>query len=646
MRTLDDLHVEKSGAEGNRRTAFDPSILNHENAELAQDPDSVLWTQIPGAISDEDFCGSWLALQCEMITGVQSALVLFGPPDHGPYQSVAVWPNAPGSAKHLAATGEQSLRERSPLLIERRARRDSEAPPSPEWHEVAYPIQIAGRLYGVVVLEVTPRPIPQLEAVLQQLTWGAAWLEVLLYRRKTVENVTSNERLQAVVDVLATTVEREGLTEAATAFTSDLAVRFVCERVSLGFVRGDRMHLETLSHSSRFGKKTNLTRAIEAAMDEAFDQEAIIVHPSPSNSPFQITRCHQDLARQHGVGAICSVPLGRAGEIYGVLTFERLADNPFDTSTIELFEAIAALAGPILELKLRDDRALATRAMARARTQFMNLIGPNHVAPKVAGVGLAAATFLFAFATVEYQVPAKTVIEAHTQRAAVAPFNGYIAESRARAGDLVQAGQILSTLDDRDLKLEGLKWRSQKEQYVKQYQLAMAQRNAAQVKIAMAQISQADAELALVEDQRARTQVRAPITGIITKGDLSQSIGAPAERGQVLFEVAPLDAYRLVLQVDERDTAQIAPRQRGNIVLSAFPADPLPFTIEKVTPVSVAREGRNYFRVEAKLERTPAHLRPGMEGVGKIHIGRRNLLWSWTHRAFDWLRLLAWSWLP
>jgi Barrel-sandwich domain of CusB or HlyD membrane-fusion/GAF domain len=644
MRTLDDLHIEESGAEGSRKTAFDLSTLNHENAEFAQDPDRVLWTQLPGAISDEDFCGSWLALQCEMITDVKSALVLFGPPDHGPYESVAVWPNVPGSAKHLAATAEQSLRERSPLLIERRARRDSDAP-SPESYEVAYPIQIAGRLYGVVIVEVTPRPIPQLEAVLQQLTWGAAWLEVLLYRRKTVENVSSNERLQAVVDVLATTVEREGFTETATAFTSDLAVRFVCERVSLGFVRGNRMHLETLSHSSRFGKKANLTRAIEAAMDEAFDQEAIIVYPPPSNTPFQINRCHQELARQHGVGAICSVPLGRAGQIYGVLTFERLADNPFDASTVELFEALAALAGPILELKLRDDRALATRATGVMQKQFMSLIGPNHVAPKLVGIGLVAAIIFFAFAKVEYKVPAKTVIEAHTQRAAVAPFNGYIAESRARAGDLVQTGQILATLDDRDLKLEGLKWRSQKEQYVKQYHLAMAQRNAAQVKIAMAQISQADAELALVEDQRARTQVRAPITGVITKGDLSQSIGAPTERGQVLFEVAPLDAYRLILQVDERDTAQIAPGQRGNIVLSAFPADPLPFRIEKVTPVSIAREGRNYFRVEAKLERTPAQLRPGMEGVGKIHVGRRLLLWSWTHRAFDWLRLLAWSWL-
>lgn len=619
--------------------------MNHVNAELTKDPDGAFWTQLPGAITDEDFCGSWLAIQCEMITDVKGALVLLGPPDHGPYRSVAVWPNVQGSGKHLAAAGEQALQERSPLLIQRQARSDSNGS-SHEWYEVAYPIQIAGRLYGAVVLEVTPRSRPQLEVVLQQLTWGAAWLEVLFHRRKIVENVTSNERLQAVLDVLATAVEREGFSEAATAFTTDLAGRLVCERVSLGFVRGDHIHLRALSHSSRFGKRANLTRAIEAAMDEAFDQEALIVYPLASNAPFQISRCHQELARQHGAGAICSAPLGRGGQIYGVLTFERLADNPFDASTVELCEAIAALAGPVLELKLREDRALATRAVEVARIQFMNLIGLNHVAPKLAGVGLAAAIIFFAFATVEYRVPARTLIEAQTQRAAVAPFNGYIAEGRVRAGDLVREGQLLSTLDDRDLKLEGLKWRSQKEQYVKQYHLAMAQRNAAQVKIIMAQIAQADAELALVEDQQARTQVRAPIDGVITKGDLSQSIGAPAERGQVLFEVAPLDAYRLVLQVDERDTAQVAAGQRGNVVLSAFPADPLPFTVEKVTPVSIAREGRNYFRVEAKLEHTPAHLRPGMEGVGKVDIGRRLLLWSWTHRALDWLRLLVWSWSP
>jgi hypothetical protein len=129
-------------------------------------------------------------------------------------------------------------------------------------------------------------------------------------------------------------------------------------------------------------------------------------------------------------------------------------------------------------------------------------------------------------------------------------------------------------------------------------------------------------------------------------GDLSQSIGAPVERGHGLFEVAPLDAYRVILQVDERDIAAVAVEQPGSLLLQAFPDRPLPLTVTKITPVSTTREGRNYFRVEAQLEHTPARLRPGMEGVGKITIERRLLLWIWTHQAVEWLRLTLWSWLP
>ena len=112
------------------------------------------------------------------------------------------------------------------------------------------------------------------------------------------------------------------------------------------------------------------------------------------------------------------------------------------------------------------------------------------------------------------------------------------------------------------------------------------------------------------------------------------------------FEVAPLEAYRVILEVDERDIAEIADGQEGHLVLSAFPNEPLPFTVTKVTPVSTARAGRNYFRVEAHLTHTSARLRPGMEGIGKIAIDRRLLLWIWTHQAVDWLRLQLWSWLP
>jgi RND family efflux transporter MFP subunit len=246
----------------------------------------------------------------------------------------------------------------------------------------------------------------------------------------------------------------------------------------------------------------------------------------------------------------------------------------------------------------------------------------------------------------DFRVTAKTVIEPSVRRAVVAAFNGYVTEAPARAGDLVKSGAVLCRLDDRELKLERSKWFSQQEQSLKQYYEALGTRNAAQIQILTAQIEQARAQVALVDDQLTRTQVVAPFDGVVVTGDLSQSLGAPVERGQVLFEVAPLDGYRIILQVDEHNIADVRVGQQGQIVLSGFPNEPLPFRVEKVTPVSTASEGRNYFRVEAKLSKVPERLRPGMEGVGKIEIDRRRLFWIWTHEVTDWLRLKAWQWLP
>ena len=285
--------------------------------------------------------------------------------------------------------------------------------------------------------------------------------------------------------------------------------------------------------------------------------------------------------------------------------------------------------------------------MAEAlHTQLGRLCGPRYVARKLIVLALLALGTFCATFQADYRVAATTVLEPEVRRAVLAPFDGYIAAAARRAGDLVRAGEVLCTLDDRDLKLERLKWRSQREQYARQYQQALAQRQAALGQIITAQITQAEAELALVEEHLERAQLRAPFESLIVSGDLSQSIGAPVERGKVLFEVAPLEAYRVILEVDERDIAAVADGQEGHLVLAAFPNTPLPFTVTQLTPVATAREGRNYFRVEARFAQTPAHLRPGMEGIGKIAVDRRLLLWIWTHQAVDWLRLYLWSWLP
>jgi hypothetical protein len=35
-----------------------------------------------------------------------------------------------------------------------------------------------------------------------------------------------------------------------------------------------------------------------------------------------------------------------------------------------------------------------------------------------------------------------------------------------------------------------------------------------------------------------------------------------------------------------------------------------------------------------------------MEGVAKIEVGERKLLWIWTRGLSDWIRLAIWRWLP
>ena len=171
-------------------------------------------------------------------------------------------------------------------------------------------------------------------------------------------------------------------------------------------------------------------------------------------------------------------------------------------------------------------------------------------------------------------------------------------------------------------------------------------------------VAQADAELELLTAQLKRTALRAPFDGMVVSGDLSRSLGAPVTRGQLLFEVAPLDDYRVVLQVDERDMGGLRVGLRGTLALTGMPDARLPIVVQKIGTSAQEADGRNVVRVEARLKTgpeaslgaslgaSPGALRPGMNGVAKVSAGERRLLWIWTHGLVDWARLALWSALP
>lgn len=605
------------------------------------------WRQFSQQQSAEEFCRNWLMIQCHAIGGVSDGVVILLRPGTSAFAPVAFYPENPRDRARLAQVSERALHEGQGVVeaYEPDSQEDDGADGLSRYR-LAYPVRLDGEVRGVVGVEMDWRAEVQLQAAMRELQWGSGWLEVLL--RRFAEPLEAERlRLKLALDALATLLEQPGFKQSATAFTTELASRLDCDRVSLGLYGGRHARLCAVSHSPQFERRANLVRAIESAMEEAIDQASTVVYPAEHDTRPVVARAHEALLRESQGGSVATIPLIHAERLIGALTFERPARERFDPATLELCEAVAAVAGPIVELERAGEASLPVHAGRSARGLWDRLAGPGHAGWKLTALGAIALAAFLAFATGEFRVSGEATVEGVVQRAVSAPIAGFVKEAPLRAGDTVRQGQVIGRLDDRDLRLERVKLLSQREQLDKQYREALGKRERAQVQIVAAQIAQAEAQLALVAEQLARATLTAPFDGLIVSGDLSQKLGSPVERGQVLFEVAPLDAYRVALHVDERDIAYVMEGQRGALTVASMPEESVPFIVRKVTPVNAAKEGRNLFRVEAAIEGDAgARLRPGMKGVGKVSIEERKLVWIWTRSFVDWMRLQLWSWLP
>lgn len=612
---------------------------DHSSPSVASDN---LWSQF---IESEDYSGfasSWLALLCSSIDGVTGALVLLGKPDTGPYSPVAFWPDSTYNLQYLVSVAEQSLTGRRGVLAIGATAEDKVQ----QSRHIAYPLEISGKIHGVIVLDLTDRSEAHLQAVMRQIHWGAAWLEILIRRSNAEESRATIERLAALIEFTARSVQYEKFNQAAMALVNELASRLKCDRVSLGIMKHHTITLLAVSNTSTFQKRSNLVQATESVMEEAIDQQCIIVSPAVDrNADALISRIHDDFVKRHDLAAACTVPLQGRIATFGALFFER-SSQPFDPPMIELLRSMEYLLGPILETHWQQEHWFKSGLLRAPLRLLRRITGPEGLALKA---GVCCATIIviaLALITTEYRVSAKTVIEGAIQRTIAAPFDGFISTADVRASDIVRQEQLLCTLDARDLTLEKRKWLTVGDQYTKKYRQSIANHERATAQITDAQLKQAEAETALLDEKLVRTKITAPFPGVIISGDLHQRLGSPVQQGEELFKIAPLDQYRVIIQVDERDLAYVKKEQKGALILSSLPNDKFLFVVKRVTPVSVSEEGKSFFRVEAQLEQASDLLRPGMEGIGKIESGRRSLLWIWTHGVVNWIRLKIWEWTP
>ena len=529
----------------------------------------------------------------------------------------------------------------------------------------------AGPLLWLVLLDAATR---QAEAAAREVRMLAESYQARRREQRTSEQVLG---LSEVLDLGVALGESTTFAEAGLRLCHRVAALLGVARVSLGWLEGDTLKLKATSHGGRVNDATQEAEALVRVMEEAADQNNEAAHPGISGS-HAITREHKAFSQAHGGGAVLSVPLrdavkhaplgvlllereagsgvgernkdegtwnkgGEAGAVAGVGVGVGFAGAQWSEAELEKLRLAADLVVSRLADLHRTSGWWGTRVWRGVRRAAAGLLGTEHTGWKLAAVALLGTLVALACINIEHKVRAPFLLKTDAAALIAAPFAGYIDEVRYHLGDTVKAGQVLVTLDRRELLLDeanGLAGRDKNDREARAYE---AQGKLAESLMAKASQRQDEAKLAIVKHRLGKTEVRAPFDGIVVEGDLRERLSSPVQVGEPLLKIVQVRDLLGQLQVDERDIGFLKQGLVGELAFASRPGEKFAVKLERFEPVAEVRQEGNVFALRVQVLGTAQDWwRPGMSGVCKVDVGQRSVLWVLVHRTVETLRLWLW----
>jgi multidrug efflux pump subunit AcrA (membrane-fusion protein)/GAF domain-containing protein len=602
----------------------------------------------------EQFLVNLLAVQCHLAPAEGGVILRAG--ENGP-EFLAAWPQLPAgstapvwmaqaveSAGQVAAGGKTAVKpiHGADDLYGAAARR----------HVLMVPIGGAGTVRGVAAYLVESGDPQTLAHCRERLELSLSLLSLYEMRLTLQRRSFDLKRLRVSMETLAAVNEHTKSAGASMAFCNELAARWDAERVGVGFLRGRSVRLKALSHTEKIVRKMKLVQDIEAAMEECLDQDVEVLSPAPTDAIY-VSRSADELSRLHGPMAVACFPLRRGGEAVGVLTVERLKDQPLDLEEVESLRLTTDLCTARLAELDESDRWFGARLAGATRKGLAWAVGAKHTWAKAAVIAVAGFLAFAIFARGTYKAAGSFVLESTDRKLVPAPFEGYIAEVFVEPGDKVTAGQtVLARLETYDLESQLAAKQSEKVTADKQMDAAFTEGKIAEAQIARAQAGAAEVQIALLERKIAEAHLTSPIDGTVISPDISRRVRDHVQIGEPMFEIAPIDSLRAEVSVPEDEIADVvialkeareAGRQlTGELATESDPGDHIGFIVERINPVAEVDDKQNVFKVRVGLDEVRGGMLSGSKGTAKIDIEKRSYAFIWTRKLVNWVRMKLW----
>ena len=431
--------------------------------------------------------------------------------------------------------------------------------------------------------------------------------------------------------LIANIVESKHSTSALDALASVLQQAFDAKTVSIAMVKKGVLTLSTISQQALVNPVSTESKLIVDAMQEACDREAVVRWPTTAmgkRSELGVLHAHRTLAGRRRSISYCSVPLFHEHQLVGAMLLERRDNVVFSEQQVLLLERSALLIAPLLQLRLQVDQTILSLCKERC-TKYLSLyLGAHQPGKRLIALSVSAFVLAASLIPMNAHVSAAAQLVPLERRLITAPRSGFVQSVDILAGESVVAGQVLATLDTRDLILEAKRKASEIEIAEVELRSAMASFNRQATAVSRARLAQSRAQQKLVQLQIAQSSLQAPIAGLILSANPNDSLGAPVTRGDTLFEIAPANDYQVHVLVDESDIREIHTGQQGELRLRARSNEALPLTVDSIHPIAETGQGASRFRIRANIDEGAAttQLRPGESGQAQLAVGKKSLM--------------------
>ncbi len=581
------------------------------------------------------FWPAFLAFVSQQIQASSSVLLI----RRSSWEQQLQWPEKPSANQNLPLS-DPLFQLADNCLLQGQAILHSSDPTQPLLIGLAV-VEQATEQPQVIIFKIQNTTVEQLNCQLRQLQLLADAPEVYQQTRAAIKELGKRADLTQTLELLLLLNQQEKFIAAAMTVVNETVSRFHCSRVSLGWQVDGYIRLQSISHMEQFEPKMEIVNQLEAAMEEALDQDEEIFYPAVSGDG-PINRDHVSYAKKRQIGQLLSLPLRVAGQVVGVLSCER-DQNPFSEVEIRSLRILCDQISSRLAVLKKTDRWWGAKLKESLKATFATLLGPEKTLIKLAGLLFFGLLLVSVLVKLPYRIEAPFILRSKDVRQITAPFPGYIDQVQVDIGQRVEKGNPLLTLDNSDLLLEEAEAVTNRVRYLREAEKARAKNALIEMKIAQAQAEQAQAQLELIQHRLNRAQLRSPINGIVVEGDFSERLGTPVEKGDVLFKVARHEKLYVEIRVTEQDIQELAAGQTGEMAFVSQPRQKYPLQIQQIDPLANAEESGNIFFVRSEIFTTAENWwRPGMSGIAKITVGKRPLLWIFSHRTVNFLRLLIW----